>query len=139
MICTMLMRQYIISLIYAPYYQIIIYVILGIHNLTHKCPLISQIPCLSEFLGKTLIQFTSHSCRSVSGLSLPHLCDYQDRTWISNIMLYFVYVLWFEARGGCLFWWNCWPALFELFFHKIIELFKMKMKYYYNFIGGVNG
>ena len=36
----------------------------------------------------------------------------------------------FQVRGDCLFcwyWWNCWPSLFKLSFHNVVELNLIKI------------
>jgi len=48
------------------------------------------------------------------------------RTWISNIIhvcLGLFYLQCVEIRDDCSFcwcWWNCWPSLFKLSFHKVL-------------------
>jgi hypothetical protein len=45
-------------------------------------------------------------------------CLSPDSLWISNAISRCLYCTqWFEVRGVCSLWWNCWPSLFKLSFH----------------------
>ena len=50
------------------------------------------------------------------------VCLFHARTWISNVNWHgLFYFQWFKVRGDCSccwYWWNCWPSLLKLSFHK---------------------
>ena len=57
-------------------------------------------------------------------LTPPHLCAcIEANIWISNFICrgFFCCIQWLKVRADwsfCYYWWNCWPSLFRLSFHK---------------------
>jgi hypothetical protein len=60
------------------------------------------------------------------------LCLSQARTWISIGICHGLFLCsMIRGKDGCLFlwyWWNCWPSLFKLFFHKSLLLSLLQNK-----------
>ena len=71
---------------------------------------------LSKGGGGGVIQLTD--------LTQPHFCDC-PKPKPGYPTSYLFYVLWFEVRGDCWYWWNCW-SLFKLSFHKNCILLLLK-------------
>ena len=73
------------------------------------CHLFSfQTNFIGFFLGFFLTDLTLQDKQNIHKLFMGELCLFQI-------------VQWFELRGVflcCWYWWNCWPSLFKLSYHK---------------------